>query len=146
MNRADKQVIAQKSVDAMWRLDCASQHLGIKILDISPGCATVQMEVKRWMLNGHGNCHGGFIFTLADSAFAFSGNTYNSMTVGHSCQINYLRPVKEGEILVAKATETNRGKLTGIYDINVYNGEQKKVAIFRGNSFEVGAKLYDDAE
>ena len=130
----------------MWRDDAASQALGMKIGAIGPGTATLSMTVTKTMVNGHGLCHGGYIFTLADSAFAFACNTYDRRTVAQHCAITYLRPGRLGDLLSARAAERARGGRSGIYDITVSRGDGAVIAEFRGHSRAIeGALLADGA-
>ena len=128
------QEIAEASAHAMWNNDSASQRLGMVLEHIAPGAATLSMTVTDAMSNGQGNCHGGYIFTLADSAFAFACNSYNQITVAQHCSVSYLRPVAIGDRLTASATETARGGRSGIYDIRITNQRGEHVAEFRGHS------------
>lgn len=135
---------AQKSADAMWARDAASQKLGMQIIAVGPGTATLTMPVRPNMLNGHGICHGGYIFTLADSAFAFACNTYNALTVAQSNHITYLSPGQAGEILTATATETARQGRSGTYDVAVTGADNRKVALFRGLSRTIRGQHFDE--
>ena len=128
------QEIAEASARAMWNDDSASQRLGMTLDHIAPGRATLSMTVTDAMSNGHGNAHGGYIFTLADSAFAFACNSYNQMAVAQHCSITYLIPGRIGDRLTATATETSRRGRSGIYDIRITNGDGDHVAEFRGHS------------
>ncbi|WP_299147183.1 hydroxyphenylacetyl-CoA thioesterase PaaI [uncultured Tateyamaria sp.] len=125
---------AERSADIMWANDAASQSLGMHIAAIGPGTATLKMPVRTDMLNGHGMCHGGFIFTLADSAFAFACNTYNARAVAQSNQITYLMPAQPDETLTATATEVARHGRTGTYDVTVTGAAGQQIALFRGLS------------
>ncbi len=118
----------------MWGNDVASQDLGMTIEVTKPGRAEARFEVRSNMVNGYDICHGGFIFTLADSAFAFACNTYNRITVAASASIEFVRPARLGDKLLATAAEVHRGGRTGIYDITVTNQDGDVVAIFRGRS------------
>ncbi len=122
----------------MWSSDSASQQLGIEVTDIGPGRARLEMTVTGGMLNGHGMCHGGFIFALADSAFAYACNTYGEKVVAAQCSITYLRPGNAGERLVAVAQERARVKRSGIYDVTVATADGTTIAEFRGHSRVVG--------
>jgi len=102
------QEMAEACANAMWDLDTASQNLGMRIEHIAPGQATLSMEITKLMSNGHGNCHGGYIFTLADSAFAFACNGYNQLTVAQNCSITYISPGRIGDRLTAEAREISR--------------------------------------
>ena len=118
----------------MWGNDVASQDLGMTIEVTKPGQAEARFEVRANMVNGYDICHGGFIFTLADSAFAFACNTYNRITVAASASIEFVRPARLGDKLLATAAEVHRGGRTGIYDITITNQDDDVVAIFRGRS------------
>ena len=126
--------IAQKCCETMWGNDVASQDLGMTIEVTKPGRAEARFEVRANMVNGYDICHGGFMFTLADSAFAFACNTYNRITVAASASIEFVRPARLGDKLLATAAEVHRGGRTGIYDITVTNQDDDVVAIFRGRS------------
>ncbi len=128
------QDLAEASAQAMWNDDSASQRLGMVLDHIAPGQATLSMTITDAMSNGHGNCHGGYIFTLADSAFAFACNSYNQMAVAQHCSITYLIPGRIGDRLTATATETSRRGRSGIYDIRITNQDGDHVAEFRGHS------------
>jgi acyl-CoA thioesterase len=128
------QELAEASALAMWNDDSASQRLGMVLDHVAPGAATLSMTVTAEMSNGHGNCHGGYIFTLADSAFAFACNSYNAVTVAQHCSVTYLQPVRIGDRLTAAATEVSRRGRSGIYDIRVTNQDGEHVAEFRGHS------------
>lgn len=142
------QELAEASAKAMWNEDSASQQLGMTIDHIAPGQATLSMIVTDAMSNGQGNAHGGYIFTLADSAFAFACNSYNQVTVGQHCSISYLIPGRIGERLTAAATEVTRRGRSGMYDIRITNPAGETVAEFRGHSRTVkGTHLpVDDPE
>lgn len=127
--------IAQQCHEKMWISDRASQDLGIEIEVTTPGSATARFEVLGNMINGHGVCHGGYIFTLADTAFAFACNTYNCVTFAASASIEFVRPARQGDTLLATAREGHRGGRTGIYDVKVTNQDGDVIAIFLGRSF-----------
>lgn len=126
--------LARACADAMWAGDKASQGLGMEILEVGPGRASIAMIVKDSMVNGHGICHGGYIFTLADSAFAFACNSHNQNTVASHCAVSFLRPGRLGERLVATALERWREGRSGITDVTVTNASGEVLAEFRGNS------------
>jgi len=126
--------LARDCADAMWQGDSCSKALGISILDIAPGYAQLSLIVRADMLNGQGNCHGGIMFTLADSAFAFSCNTYNQFIVAQHCDISFLQPVAEGATLIATARERWRAGRGGIYDVSIATSDGQIVAEFRGRS------------
>ncbi len=127
--------IAQQCYESMWRDDQASRDLGMTVAVTEPGSAWAEFEIRENMVNGHGLCHGGYIFTLADSAFAFACNTYNRVTVAAGASIEFVRPARLGDKLVATAKELSRGGRTGIYDVTVSNQDSEVVAIFRGRSY-----------
>lgn len=131
------QQLAEACAEAMFSRDQASQQLGMKIASVAPGRAVLTMTVDSRMVQGHGACHGGYLFTLADSAFAFSCNTYDKATVASGCSIEYVYPAKEGDLLTATAEERSRGNRTGIYDITITNQDNQVVAYFRGKSYQV---------
>ncbi len=118
----------------MWSTDWTSQRLGMQIEHVAPGEATLSDGVTEVMLNGHGIAHGGFVFSLADSAFAFACNTYNQRTVGHQASITYMAPGRQGDRLTAVAREVHRAGRNGIYDVHVTNDRGEPVAEFRGHS------------
>jgi acyl-CoA thioesterase len=131
MNEAE---IAQRCFATMWADDLASQGLGMRIKVTAPGCAEARFEVRSNMVNSHGVCHGGYLFTLADSAFAFACNSYNHVTYAASASIEFVRPAHLGDELLAIASKEHRGGRTGIYDVRVTNQDDEIVAIFRGRS------------
>jgi acyl-CoA thioesterase len=138
---SDPQAVAEASAAAMYAQDRASQALGMQILEIRPGYARLAMSVREDMVNGHKICHGGLIFTLADSAFAFACNTYDLVTVASSGSIEFLLPARLGDELTAVAEERSRSKRTGVYDVAVRNQRGECVAMFRGRSHEIGGRI-----
>lgn len=128
------QELAEASAKALWNDDSASQRLGMVMDHLAPGEATLSMTVTEAMSNGHGTCHGGYIFTLADSAFAFACNGYNQRTVGQHASITYLAPARLGDRLTAAAREVSRQGRSGVYDVRVTNQDGVHVAEFRGLS------------
>lgn len=135
-------VIAETASAAMWANDRASRHLGMTIDAVGPGHAVLRMTITESMTNGHGIAHGGFIFTLADSAFAFACNSHGARTVASQCSIAYLRPGHLGDELVARAREVSRNGRNGIYDVSVSAGGHI-IAEFRGHSRTVGGSWVD---
>jgi len=129
--------LARACAEAMWREDDASKGLGMEIAEIRPGHAVLTMTVQPNMVNGQRIAHGGFIFTLADSAFAFACNTYNDRTVAAQCAITFIRPGKLGDRLIATAREISRNGRSGIYDVRVVAGDDV-IAEFRGHSRIIG--------
>ena len=132
--------LAQACADAMWADDLASQQLGMHIEAVSSGRCTISMRIRSDMTNGHGIAHGGFIFALADSAFAFACNSHNVRTVAQACDIVFVAPGQEGDLLVAEAVERHKFGRNGIYDIRVTRGEDV-VAEFRGRSRTIGGPV-----
>ena len=137
MTQLTPQQLAEACAESMFSRDQASQQLGMKILSVNPGKAVLTMTVDNRMIQGHGACHGGYLFTLADSAFAFACNTYDLATVASGCSIEYVAPAKEGDQLTATAEERSRGSRTGVYDITITNQDGQTVALFRGKSYQV---------
>ncbi|MDN4057824.1 hydroxyphenylacetyl-CoA thioesterase PaaI [Massilia sp. YIM B02769] len=141
----DAQALAELAGKTMYERDPASKGLGMTLDEIRPGYARMSMRVRPDMLNGHASCHGGFIFTLADSAFAFACNSHNFNTVGAGCTIDYLAPGREGDLLTAEAQEQALAGKTGVYDVTVTNGEGKTIALFRGKSHRVSGTVVNAA-
>ena len=140
-NTQTPQQLAQSCADAMYQRDEASRNLGMEITQVSPGKATVTMPISSIMIQGHGSCHGGYLFTLADSAFAFACNSYNKATVASGCSIDYMLGAREGDLLTASAVEQSRGNRTGVYDITITNQNGHVVALFRGKSYQVRGEV-----
>ncbi|HVY17120.1 MAG TPA: hydroxyphenylacetyl-CoA thioesterase PaaI [Rhodopila sp.] len=130
----DPSAIARACADAMLAEDAATRHLGMTIDRIGPGHAVLSMTVTGFMTNGHRICHGGFIFTLADSAFAFACNSYNQRAVAQHATITFVAPVYENDRLTATAREVSRRGRGGIYDVSVTNQAGEQIAEFRGHS------------
>ena len=139
------QELAEACAKAMWNDDSASQRLGMTLDHIAPGAATLSMAITGDMSNGHGNCHGGYIFTLADSAFAFACNTHNQITVAQHNSITYINPGRIGDRLTAEAREVSRRGRSGVYDVRVTNQTGELVAEFRGLSRSVKGTHVPDA-
>jgi len=135
---------AELSASAMWATDQASQGLGMRIDHIAPGAATMSMLVTPNMLNGLHLCHGGFIFTLADSAFAFACNSYNQLTVAEQNQITFLASGKADERLTATATEQSKTGRSGIYDVTVTGEDGRTIALFRGLSRTIKGQHFEE--
>lgn len=136
--------LARRCTDAMWSTDHASQALGMAIESVGAGSATVTMTVRQDMVNGHDICHGGMIFSLADSAFAFACNTANRVAVAASCSIDFIRPASLGDRLVAVAGAVHQGKRNGLYDVTVSNQDQAVIARFRGRSTRLDRPVIDE--
>jgi len=130
----DAEDFARRCVDALWAEDNASRGLGMELLASGPGFARVAMLIRENMTNGHGTCHGGFIFTLADSAFGFACNSHGQRTVAQHCSVTFIAPARVGMRLVAEAKERYRGERSGIYDVTVRADDGTVIAEFRGHS------------
>lgn len=137
----DPQALAEAAAAAMWARDQACQSLGMRVEVIAPGRAVLSMAVRGDMVNGHAICHGGLIFTLADSAFAYACNSYNHNTVASACHIDFLAPAREGDVLEAEAQERSLAGRTGVYDITVRVRGGRTVALFRGKSYRIGGEV-----
>ena len=127
----------------MWEADQASRALGIELEEVRAGYATARMTVSSAMVNGHEVCHGGYVFTLADTAFAFACNTYGAVTVAAACDIVFVAPAHVGDELVAEACERTRFGRNGVYDVTVRRGDGSVVAEFRGRSRETGGSILE---
>lgn len=137
----DSQRLAELSAQALFAGDHASRNLGLRIEEVRPGFARLRMRVRPDMLNGHGTCHGGIVFALADSAFAVACNTYNAVTVAAAASIDFLAPARADEELTAEAREIWRSRRNGIYEISVANERGETIALFRGRSHCVGGQI-----
>lgn len=141
MDGRDLQDIALRSADAMWAEDQASQALGIELVSIGPGTATMAMTIQPSMTNGHGMCHGGYIFLLADSAFAFACNSHGQRHVAQHCNVIFVQPGRLGSRLTAEAIERQRGERSGITDVTVRAEDGSVIAEFRGHSRSIPGSL-----
>ena len=137
----DADAIARACAAAMLRGDRASPGLGIRLDEVGPGSARMSLTVGEAMVNGHGICHGGFIFSLADSTFAFACNSHGLRALTQHCAITFIRPAHLGETLTAEAVERTRGARSGIYDVRVTGSDGSVVAEFRGHSRTTGEKF-----
>jgi len=135
---------AERSAQALWEHDGASQGLGMKIVSVDEGTATLTLTVEKHHCNGHGSGHGGITFSLADSAFAFACNSRNQNTVAQHNSITYLAAANLGDELTAIATETSLSGRNGIYDVVVSNQDQIVIAQFRGLSRTIKGQLFDE--
>jgi acyl-CoA thioesterase len=133
----DPDALARAAAQAMYDDDACSRALGMELVEVRAGYARLRMPVRADFLNGHRICHGGLIFTLADSTFAFACNSYNANTVAAGCSIEYLRPVHGDDMLTAEAVEQTLVGRHGIYDIRVTNRAGETVAMFRGKSARI---------
>lgn len=147
MNKpVDPKKLATGCAEKMWAGDTACQRLGIVIDDVSPGCARLSLTIDASMVNGHDMAHGGFIFLLADSAFAYACNSRNDFAVAHNCNIIFLRAGRRGDRLTAHAAERTLSGRSGIYDVTVVNQNNETIAEFRGLSRIIPGKFYPDDE
>src|SRR5262245_5286312 len=140
MNDLTPQQIAERVRDGMFANDRASKWLGLEIVEVAPGRATLTMTVRHDMLNGHDICHGGLIAALADSAFAFACNSYNELTVASGFAIDLVAPGRLGDVLTARCVEVSKAGRTGVYDADVTNQRGERVAAFRGRSYTIKGK------
>jgi acyl-CoA thioesterase len=138
---ADAQSIADAVGAGMYARDRAAQQFGIVVDAIQPGAAVCRMTVRDDMVQGHGTCHGGIVFTLADTAFAYACNACNRVTVALNAEIAFLAPARLGEALIATARERSRAGRTGVYDVEVRDGTGTLVALFRGTSYETRGEV-----
>ncbi|EMM0378905.1 hydroxyphenylacetyl-CoA thioesterase PaaI [Pluralibacter gergoviae] len=132
---------AWRNARAMYQNDACARALGIDIVEMDDGVAVLTMTVTPLMLNGHRTCHGGQLFSLADTAFAYACNSQGLAAVASGCSIDFLRPGFAGDRLTATARVKHQGKLTGVYDIEIVNQQQKTVALFRGKSHRIGGAV-----
>jgi acyl-CoA thioesterase len=138
---AQQQLLAERAGQYMYDHDEASKKLGISLDHIAPGHARMSMRVREDMLNGHKICHGGFIFALADSTFAFSCNSYNQITLAAAATIDFLSPARLDELLSAEGRESSLSGKNGIYDIRVSNQDDMTIALFRGRSRRISGTV-----
>jgi acyl-CoA thioesterase len=138
---AQQQRVAEQAAQALYERDRASQALGMRLAAVGPGSARVVMLVRADMVNGHRVCHGGIVFALADSAFAFACNSYNESTVAAAGAIDFLSGAREGDELTADARELWRTRRNGIYEISVCNQRGERVALFRGRSYRIDGQV-----
>jgi acyl-CoA thioesterase len=141
LTSAEAQSLAERVAAEMFARDPASQAMGMRIAKVGPGRAELTMKVRTDMLNGHATCHGGFIFTLADSAFAFACNSANMTTVASGCSIDFIAPAREDDVLTAIGEERALSGRTGVYDIEVRNQRGETVALFRGKSHRIKGQI-----
>lgn len=136
--------VARRSADAMWARDDASKWLGMSLDAVGPGTATTTFTVEKHHTNGHDICHGGYIFTLADSAFAFACNSYNRIVVAQHNTITFVAPGRLGDRLTAIAREIALYGRSGIYDVRVTNEAGRLIAEFRGVSRTIEGKHFEE--
>jgi acyl-CoA thioesterase len=140
----DAQQRAERAAAALYERDRASQALGMRLTGVRPGWAQVVMRVRADMVNGHGVCHGGIVFALGDSAFAFACNSHNDSTVAAAASIDFLAGAREGDELTAEASEVWRTRRNGIYEISVHNQHGERVALFRGRSYRIEGQVVSE--
>lgn len=134
------QQTAEHVRDGMFARDQAAQSLAMRITHIAPGEATIEMPVRDDMLNGFATCHGGYITTLGDTAFAYACNTRNEMTVASGLSVDFVAPGRAGDVLVAEAKEQSQAGRTGVYDVTIRNRQGQLIALLRGKSYSVKGK------
>jgi acyl-CoA thioesterase len=137
----DTQQLAERAAQALLANDAASRMLGMRLIEVRPGYARLTMQVSGDMVNGHRACHGGLIFSLADSAFAVSCNSHNDNTVAAAASIDFVAPAVEGDELSAEARELWRSGRTGLYEVTVTNQRGERIAFFRGRSHKISGQL-----
>lgn len=140
-HRDDPQALAEAVGHALYARDRNAQSVGIQLEEIRPGFARMHLKIRPDMVNSHGTCHGGVLFTLADTAFAYACNSYNHNTVASGCSIDFVAPAHVGDNLTAVAEERARAGRTGVYDIEIRNGHGQAVAFFRGKSYRVKGEV-----
>jgi len=141
----DRLALARASAEAMWAGDAVSRGLGMEVVSVEPGHAVLALAVTEAMLNGHNTCHGGVIFTLADSSLAFACNSHNQKSVAYHCAITFVASARLGDRLEARAVEISRVGRAGIYDVRVTRGDGEVIAEFRGHSRTIEGKLVPGA-
>jgi acyl-CoA thioesterase len=142
--RPDPRALAEQCAQAMLQNDRATHALDIRLESIDEGRAVMSMVVKDYMLNGYDMCHGGYIFTLADDAFAYATNSQDQAAVAANCSIDFLLPAFEGEVLTATAEVLHQSTRSGLYDVIVTNGRDQAVAHFRGRSARLNKPILSE--
>lgn len=142
----DPETRAREVARLMAADDRATQHLGIELLDIGPGRARMRMRVRRELTNGHGICHGGYIFLLADTTFAYACNSHNQRAVAAGCSIEFLAPAHEGDVLTADGVEQHLAGRHGVYDMSVHDQHGKLIALFRGKSATIKGRFFEETK
>jgi len=146
MSGISDQQRAERSSEAMLKDDHTTKSMGMSVDAVAPGMATLSMVVRKDHLNGHGSCHGGAIFTLADSAFAFACNSHNKLTVAQHCSVTFLAPGREGDRLTATAREVTLAGRSGIYDVTVSREDGVAIAEFRGLSRTISGTHFEEPD
>ncbi len=138
------QQIAERCAAVLWPEDRAAQGMGIELVAVGPGTIRARMTVREDMANSHGICHGGYIFAVADAAFAYACNSYNHSAVASGAEINFVAPAQLGDVLTAHGHMRQQGRRSGVYDIEVTNQDGKLVALFRGRSTRIQGPIFKD--
>lgn len=141
MSDRSPKALAEAIATALMANDAASGYLGLTLEAVAPGAATMSMTVESELLNGLDVCHGGFIFSLADTAMAYASNAHNRPALAQSCQVSFLAPARRGDRLTAQAKETATAGRTGIYDVEVRNQDGRLIAVFRGQTRTVQGEI-----
>ncbi|MFZ9508150.1 MAG: hydroxyphenylacetyl-CoA thioesterase PaaI [Burkholderiaceae bacterium] len=136
--------LAQESARIMWAEDTATRHVGMQLLEVTPGRAKLSLTVREEFTNGHGMCHGGYIFMLADSAFAFACNSHNQRAVAASAAIEFIAAAQRGDLLTAECAEQSRGGRSGLYDTRVTDQNGRLIALFRGRSATIRGRFVEE--
>ncbi|MFZ9678936.1 MAG: hydroxyphenylacetyl-CoA thioesterase PaaI [Quisquiliibacterium sp.] len=139
----DEQELAEACARIMFAEDTTALHLGMELLEVNPGSARMSMQIRHEFTNGHGICHGGYIFMLADTAFAYACNSRNQRAVAASASIEFLAPAHDGDVLTAQGQEQHLAGRSGIYDIKVTDQSGKLIALFRGKSATIRGKFIE---
>lgn len=137
--------LAQESARIMWAEDAATRHVGMQLLEVAPGRSRMSLAVRDEFTNGHGMCHGGYIFMLADSAFAFACNSHNQRAVAASAAIDFIAAAQRGDVLTAECTEQHRGGRSGLYDTRVTDQNGRLIALFRGRSATIRGRFIEES-
>jgi len=140
----DPDTLARAVAAAMEPRDVVLRTTGMVLEEVRAGHARVSMPVRAEMLNSHGLCHGGLIFTLADTAFAYACNSHNVPTVAQHCSITFVSPGRQGDVLTATAEEHHRGNRTGLTDVTIANQDGQTIAVFRGHSYALRGTILAD--
>jgi acyl-CoA thioesterase len=136
--------LAQESARIMWAEDTATRQVGMQLLEVAPGRAKLSLTVRDEFTNGHGMCHGGYIFMLADSAFAFACNSHNQRAVAASAAIEFIAAAQRGDLLTAECAEQSRGGRSGLYDTRVTDQNGRLIALFRGRSATIRGRFVEE--
>lgn len=143
---ADEQRRAERSAAALLEGDAATAHMGVVLEHVAPGYARMRMTINETMVNGHGTCHGGFLFAFGDSTFAVACNSCNRRTVAASASIEFLAPARLGDVLYGEGRMLKQGRIGGLYDVTISAADGRAIALFRGRSHRLDTPLYDEAD